>query len=110
APELVELTVIAIGKCHWAIEMACGIVGVAHDAARRPAGQRGAMFLQAAAVVEAAANLLIFTSERARIAPTEAGVQFRAAAAQVAELLMAATVAIAAGVAATGIATAGAVA
>jgi len=65
------------------------------------------MFFQAAAIVEATANLLIFTSERARIAPAEAGVQFRAAAAQVAELLVAATVAIAAGVAA---AAAGAVA
>ena len=70
------------------------------------------MLFQAAAIVEAAAHRLIFTSEWARIAPAKAGVQFRAAAAQVAELFVAAAVAIAAGVAAAAarVATAGAVA
>jgi hypothetical protein len=90
------LAFVTIGEGHWSVEIARRRVTVTHDAARHPAGQRGAVFFQAAAIIEASANRLIFARQRARIAPAKAWLQFAAAVQAVRQLFMAAAVAISA--------------
>src|SRR5262249_54481570 len=74
----------------------------AHDAAIDPAGERGLVFLEAAAIVEEVTRRYVGASERTTVAPGKARMYFPVAAQKMRQLFGAAIAATVAAIVATG--------